>query len=363
MAVLQDVEWEVCLLEPHHDTELERSARREMGIFVPPIFPYFEPCPWAARALLALTQHRVLLVHMDFALTDLVGLVVSQDNSCRFCYAAQRALLRAQGLSQARIRQLEDDMLAAQSDPRDRAALEFAKRVSRCSPRPSQADRARLREAGWDGEGIAELAFVAAANVFMNRVATIPALPCERAERIAEHWLLGLLAPLTKRVIRSRRRRAPRVPLPAEMRAGPYAELVLRLDGLPAARALRRVLDEAWGSPLLPARSKGLVFAVVARGLGCPRSEAEAKRLLAVEGLAADEVERVLTHLGSPALDPLEAAVVPFARETIRYLPVQVQRRARELFERLDHRQFIELVGIASLANAVCRLWIALDAA
>ena len=36
--------------------------------------------------------------------------------------------------------------------------------------------------------------------------------------------------------------------------------------------------------------------------------------------------------------------------------PATVQRRARELRERLSAAQFLEVVGVASLANAFCRL-------
>jgi hypothetical protein len=53
--------------------------------------------------------------------------------------------------------------------------------------------------------------------------------------------------------------------------------------------------------------------------------------------------------------------VVPFARETIRYRPVQVQRHARQLAAALERGQLVELIGIAALANAVSRLCLAVD--
>ena len=360
MTVLHDIEWEACLLEPTRDPALERFVRQEMG-GVPPIVPYFEVCPWVVRSLMAINQYRVRLVHVSFALADLIGLVVSQENSCRFCYATQRVLLRAQGLPERRVRQLEDDFVAAQLDPGERAALEFARRISRCSPRPSGADRATLRHAGWSEEAVKELAFVATAHVYFNLVATIPALPVQRLERLSGNWLLGVFAPLIGRRIRAHQVRGDRQPLPPELRSGPYAGLVQSLDGLPAALALRRVLDEAWQSPQLPARAKALVFAVVARGVGCPRSEAEAKRLLEALAMNSAEIEEALAHLGSGSLDALEAMVVPFARETVRYRPVQVQRRARQLSGALGPAQLVELIGVSALANAVSRLCLAVE--
>lgn len=357
---LQDIEWEACLLEPQRDPTLERYVRQEIGR-VPPIVHYFEGCPWIVRSLMAVNQYRVRLVHVSFALADLIGLVVSQDNSCRFCYATQRVLLRAQGLRERRIREIEDDFVSAQLDRRERAALEFARRISRCSPRPSEADRATLRDVGWTGEAIKELAFVAASHIYFNRLATIPALPVKRIERLSRTWMLSLLAPLVGRRIRARQVRGDREVLPPELRIGPYAELVESLNGLPAARALRRLLDEAWQSPLLPARVKAFVFAVIARGLGCPVLEREAKGLLEASGVSGAAAEETLAHLGSPSLDAIEAVVVPFARETIRYQPVQVQRRARALTAVLTQDQLVELIGVAALANAVSRLCLAVD--
>jgi hypothetical protein len=73
------------------------------------------------------------------------------------------------------------------------------------------------------------------------------------------------------------------------------------------------------------------------------------------------EVEETLAHLGSGSLDALETVIVPFARETIRYRPVQVQRRARDLSGSLDDAQLVELIGVTALANAVCRLSLAVE--
>jgi alkylhydroperoxidase family enzyme len=298
---------------------------------------------------------------VSFRLADLIGLVVSQENSCRFCYATQRVLLRAQGLPERRILQLEDDFVAAQLDPRERAALEFARRISRCSPRPSGADRAALRQAGWSEEAIKELAFVASSHVYFNRVATIPALPVQRLERLSGSWLFGVLAPLMGLRIRGHQVRGERQPLPPDRRAGPYAGLVQSLDGLPAALALRSVLDEAWRSPALPERAKTLIFAVVARGVGCPQSESEARRLLEALRMRATDIEEAVAHLGSSCLDVVEAMVVPFARETVRYRPVQLQQRARQLAASLEPAQFVELIGVTALANAVSRLCLAVE--
>ncbi|MGH9388367.1 MAG: carboxymuconolactone decarboxylase family protein, partial [Vicinamibacteria bacterium] len=131
----------------------------------------------------------------------------------------------------------------------------------------------------------------------------------------------------------------------------------------PCARALRTALDSAWNSPILSRRSKALAFLVIARAVGCRASEEESAKLAVSEGFKEGDVQEVLSHLGSPALDPREAAIVPFARETVRYQPAQIQGRARALRAVLKEDEFLELVGVVALANAVARLGVLFELA
>ena len=92
-------------------------------------------------------EHTRVFLKPDLA--DEVGLVVSQDNSCRYCFGAQRAFLRILGMKEARITRLEQDLLTGDFTPQDRAALEFARRLSRSSPLVSQVDIEALRRGGF----------------------------------------------------------------------------------------------------------------------------------------------------------------------------------------------------------------------
>ena len=355
---MQDVEWLDPLVERERSRELEAYARQKLGI-APRTIGFFAACPWDMRADIDLSATE--RVHLGHELTGLVALVVSRDNSCRFCFAASRMLLRLTGMPEDRIRKLEGDLETAQLDTPVRLALELARRISRSNPRPTGPDKKALRDVGYSEVAIKELAFVAAENVFHNRAATLPALPPQLPEWLARSPFLGLLRPLLKRPLGRLQQKGQPEALPNELKSGPYTYLVLALDGLPAARVLRKVLDEAWASLHLSPRAKALIFAVIARGLVCAHSEREAFRLLADEGLDADQVEKILAHLGSPELDPIEALIVPYARETIWYEPASVQRSGRRLQQELTTPQFLEVIGIASLANMVCRLAILLD--
>ena len=355
MTTLQEIAWEKGLVEPRRDRELERYARRALG-FVPDWVPYFSRCPWIAEDMVAFARSQFNVRYIEVGLAEMIGLVVSQDNACRYCYAATRAKLRILGFPEERIRRIEQDLSTAELNPRDRVALEFARHLSRSNPAPGSADRERLYELGYKEGAAKEIAYVAAFNVFANRVCTLPAIPTDRMERLPDSLMVRLFRPVLAWFFRSRMtRKNPQAVVP-ELRTGPFSYLVLPFEQLPIAHILRQVVDEAWKPRILTPRVKALVFAVVARTLGSTLAERGASELLLKEGLNRVAVEEILSHLSSTTLDPVEGTILPFARETVWYNQAQIQRRAVAVRDRLGEEQFLELIGVAALANAVCRL-------
>lgn len=132
--------------------------------------------------------------------------------------------------------------------------------------------------------------------------------------------------------------------------------MVCALDGLPLAGELRSFIDALWSSSILPARSKALVFGVIARGLGCAASEREATRLALEAGVAREDVANALAHLTAPTLASVEAVALPFARETIWYQPAVIQRRSRAVRDAMPRAEYVELLVTAAAANMICRL-------
>jgi AhpD family alkylhydroperoxidase len=351
---LQHVAWESCLIEPSRDRALEAYARRRQGIPNPAI-RYFAPVPWLVRALVDMHPEYGLLMHLEQSVADLVALVVSQENSCRFCYAAVRAMLWSQGMSIARIQRVEHDLTRADLPPRTVAALAFGRSQSRSGPAGARAAREALRRAGFGVDEMKEIAYVVANTDFSNRAHTIPAIPSRPFERIPERLHMRLVRPLLGRILKSRHARGRATPL-ARVPSSPYAGLVGAYAGSPIASALGRTLEEMWASPHLTRRCKLLMLAVVARGLECEVCGREVGEALQGEGLAEAAVAQVLTHLDAPELDAVERLLVPFARETIWYEPALLQRRARALRDRLSGPQFLEAIGVAALANGLCRM-------
>ena len=354
-TAMKDIEWEKALLEPQPCPELEQRFARETGR-PSGMIRFMDGSSWLGDAVIRLSVELENRVSLAPGLADEAGLVVSQVNSCRYCFGAQRAFLRILGMKEARIARLEQDVLTGDHTPRERAALKFAKRVSRSTPPVSKVDLDALRREGFSDAEVSELAGLIGLHLFFNRLSTLLALPPERMEQLPDSWTVRFARPWMAIKVRRIRRQGRLVSMWPEESQGPFSAVVNGLDGLPMARQLRIVLDQAWSSNTISPRAVPLVFAVVARALGCKRSEREATRLLAERGLRHDEVEEVLTHLSSPALTEIECRVVELARETVWYEPAQLQRRCRELKERLTREQTLEFVGVASLANAICRL-------
>ena len=105
MASPSEIAWEDCLVPPRKDREVERAFRQKFGA-VPPSAPYFANSPWVAYSFADANYRAAQLVDLDLELADLIFLAVSQDNSCRFCYAFQRSLLRILGFDETRIRRV-----------------------------------------------------------------------------------------------------------------------------------------------------------------------------------------------------------------------------------------------------------------
>jgi AhpD family alkylhydroperoxidase len=352
---LTDVTWEGCLLEPRRDRALEAFARRTRGMPTPAI-RYFASVPWLARALVELHPEHGLLQRLDPDVADLVVLIVSQENSCRFCYSAVRALLWARGMSKERIDRIEQDLARGDLPPRTRAAIAFGRAQSRSGPAAAHGACEALRAAGVSTDELKEIAFAVAVTDFGNRASTIPAIPAQPMERLPDQWHMRLMRPLMAHLLNSRRR-AGAAPAPGEVPASPpYTRLIGAYAGSPIAAALARTLEGMWRSGHLTRRCKLLILAVIARGLSCRHCADDLVPALAAEGLDGAALESILTHLAGPELDDLERVLVPFARETIWYEPARIQRRARQLREQMSEPQLLEAIGVAALGNGLCRM-------
>jgi AhpD family alkylhydroperoxidase len=104
------------------------------------------------------------LAYLPAALSDRIGLVVTQDNSCRYCYGMHRSLLRIAGHSEADVDRIVRDSMLVDLSPAERIAVDYARRLSRCAPRPDRTDFEKLVAAGFDARAAVEVAADVAAG-------------------------------------------------------------------------------------------------------------------------------------------------------------------------------------------------------
>ena len=354
-AVSMTMQWAECLLPP---ADMPPALVKEIRAIVgrgPALVHRLGHAPWVVRTVARIIDGRS--AYLSPALAERIGLVVAQDNSCRYCYGMQRSLLRIAGRSEAEIDRIVRDSMVVDLSPTERAAVDYARRLSRCSPRPGPADLQKVVAAGVDPGAAVEIAAMVMEGSFMNRLATLAALPPEPLEALTQATYFRFIRPFIALGFRKRPAR-PQAPPANE---GACARIVAALGDSPWARVVRVTIDEACASPILPMRTKALILAVVARALDCSYGEREARALLGREGFTAAEVDQVLETLSSPRLDAREARVVPFARETVRYQPAVIQARVREICRDLSPAEMTELFGTISLANGICRLSALLD--
>jgi alkylhydroperoxidase family enzyme len=153
-------------------------------------------------------------------------------------------------------------------------------------------------------------------------------------------------------------RRGDPAPFSADERQGPFARIVNGFDGLPLGRSLRTILDEAWHFDGISQRTKALVVAVIARGLGDDMVLSEARALALDHGVGAKDFTGALAHFSADGLSEKEKIAIDFARDTIWYAPAPMQRRTRAFMDHFETEELLDLVGFASLANLIARLGI-----
>jgi alkylhydroperoxidase family enzyme len=354
---LDQIDWcDVPLLPAVPDPVWQREVVRRFG-FASNMAEYLTPVRWLMDAE-QLVEARVT-PSISVPLRAFISMVVAMDSSCRHCYGAFRSMLKILGYQEGVIRKLEESLAVNQLTNKEQAALEFARKVSRSAPRPSESDLRELTGAGYSQLEIAEIAYLAGINAAGNRLATLLAVPPDPLEEIDANWFDKLKRPFTRKEFRAALSSVLEVPYPPEF-VGPGAGVVRALKGSPASAALATVLKGAWNSTITSKRIKALIFAVVGRGVGCQACEAEAAEALRGEGWTDPEIQNVLTYLTSPKLDSLERKVLAFARETVRYHTRRLQELAQNFAVGLKREVLLEVIGLICYANGLARMSILL---
>jgi alkylhydroperoxidase family enzyme len=361
--LLDEIEWSEPILPPVSDPEWEAEIKRR-GALVTEADKRISPSRWLRETGLGMMTYQP--THIPRRLLTLGALVTAQENACRYCYGANRALLKIFGYPESVISRIERDMRVAELDEKEHGFIAFCRNLARSRPRPARADREALLRLGYSPLAVSEMAYLIAMGCFYNRLGVLLACPPEHAlERIANGVIgrvMGLASPLMLAVMSWRARPNGRVLHTVQaLSNGPFGPVVAALEGLPAGGLLRSALDGALASTQLPRPTRALMFAVVARTLGCRHTEAEAKKLLAQERMDEAEIEEALQTLQSGRLEPSQAGLLAWTRDTVYYQTPAIQQQTRGLARRMGDTEVLEAIGTAALANATVRIAMLLE--
>jgi len=157
---------------PDEVKELWAKPLEKLG-FVPNVLRVFALRP---QHLLAWWGYYDELLRGESGLTkvqrEMIAVVVSATNRCHYCIVSHSAALRKLTENPELADQVAADYTAAGLEPRERAMLDFAVKLTRESAECSDADVDALRDAGWTDEDIFDIAQVAAMFNFTNRLAS-----------------------------------------------------------------------------------------------------------------------------------------------------------------------------------------------
>ncbi len=103
---------------------------------------------------------------------EMIAVVVSTTNRCHYCVVSHSAALRKLTGDPLFVEQLATNHAYARVDPKERAMLDFAVKVTERSSTCTEADVDALREAGWTDEDVMDIAEVTAMFNFTNRLAS-----------------------------------------------------------------------------------------------------------------------------------------------------------------------------------------------
>ena len=103
---------------------------------------------------------------------EMIAVAVSSVNKCYYCLVAHGAAVRAMSGDPALGEALVMNYRVAKIEPRQRAMLDFAVKLTEASAKVEEADRQILRDSGFSDRDIFDIASVAGFFNMTNRVAS-----------------------------------------------------------------------------------------------------------------------------------------------------------------------------------------------
>jgi uncharacterized peroxidase-related enzyme len=167
----------VALELPSKEVPLDDRQKKYLAVceeklgFVPNVLMAYA---WHGQKFAAFTAMYNDLMLGDSGLTklerEMIAVTVSSANHCHYCLVAHGAAVRELSGNPALGEQLASNYRSAPLEPKQRALLDFAWKLTREPDAVDEQDRDMLRRAGWSDREIWDIAAVAAFFNMTNRI-------------------------------------------------------------------------------------------------------------------------------------------------------------------------------------------------
>ena len=152
-------------------------ALQEKSGFVPNVFLALANRPDEFRAFFA---YHDALMEKEGGLTkgerEMIVVATSAHNQCIYCVVAHGAILRIREKNPQLADQIASNYRKADITPRQKAMLDFALKVSKCSHEINNADIENMRELGFSNDDIWDIGAISALFALSNRMANLTSM-------------------------------------------------------------------------------------------------------------------------------------------------------------------------------------------
>ena len=152
-------------------------AVQEKSGFVPNVFLALANRPDEFRAFFA---YHDALMEKEGGLTkgerEMIVVATSANNQCIYCVVAHGAILRIREKNPQLADQIATNYRKADITPRQKAMLNFALKVSKCSHEIYNADIDDMRELGFSNDDIWDIGAISALFALSNRMANLTSM-------------------------------------------------------------------------------------------------------------------------------------------------------------------------------------------
>ncbi|MBQ4818797.1 peroxidase-related enzyme [Aquimarina sp. MMG016] len=140
--------------------------------FVPNFFKVWASVPDTLKGIFPVMQHILTEGVLDRKLKEMIMIAISSSRDCVYCEIAHQVFCSMAGGEEAQIASLKKNATLPESaDPMEKAAIDYAVRLSKDPKSSSQKDFDHLMKLGYSEPQIMEMIAMSGMGVFYNHLA------------------------------------------------------------------------------------------------------------------------------------------------------------------------------------------------